>query len=169
MNFKKYLINEHKHLENNSAGCEHCNTNLKITNIIIGDHMYPIGQLLECNCKKSKIFTNTIRNVERLLQYINKETAYYSNGFCNDKKCGYCFDYIMPLKNGIDVPSEMQISIHNERADRCGCMKCKDNQNILLVGKGFLPEKSDTTKHFIDFYTKHKDRVEKLYKDLSVN
>jgi hypothetical protein len=173
INFKNWLgsmenvqLSESKHMQNNSAACEHCNKSLRIVDIIIGKHMFPVGQLFECSCKKSKVFTNTIRNIENLLNYIEGNISNYYNGFCNDKKCGTCFNYLTPLLNGVDVPKEMELSIHDTRADRYGCLKCPDNQNILLIGQAFLPEGDKTSNQFIDFYTKHKQKVEALYKKL---
>jgi hypothetical protein len=159
-------LNESKHMQNNSAACEHCKKSLKVVDIIIGRHMFPIGQLFECVCKKSKVFTNTIRNIENLLEYIDGNRSSYYNGFCNDRKCGYCFNYLTPLLNGVDVSKDMELSTHDTRADRYGCLKCPENQNILIVGQAFLPEGDKTSNHFIEFYTKNKDKVEALYKKL---
>lgn len=169
VNFKNWLgllenfqLNEWKHMQNNSAACEHCKQSLKVVDVIIGKHMFPVGQLFECSCKKSKVFTNTIRNIENLLEYIDGKRPNYSNGFCNDKKCGKCFAYITPLFNGVNVPKEMELSIHDIRADRYGCLKCPENQNILIIGQAFLPEGDKTSSQFIDFYTKHKNKIETL-------
>ena len=154
MNFKQYL-NESKHIGNDSCFCGHCQQNLKVVDIIEGIHMYPIGQLLVCSCKKSRIFTNTIRNLYNFIEYCEGERKNYTNGFCNDKKCGYCFAYLNPVKNGVDIPGY--------RADQYGCAKnCENNQEILLVGQNNLPEKDSTTMFFIDFYKKHLEKVKNL-------
>jgi len=158
--FKQYL-NEWKHVGENSCFCGHCESNLKVSEVIIGKHMYPIGQLLICGCKKSRIFTNTIRNVNSFIEYCEGEKHNYTNGFCNDKKCGYCFSYINPILNGVNIL--------NFRADKYGCSKnCKDNQELLLVSKLNLPENDDTNNSFIDFYKKNLEKVKELYKMFSL-
>lgn len=170
MNLKKIilealLLNEYKHIINNSYACEHCNKGLKYSNIIKGRHMYPIGQLFECDCKKSRIFTNTIRDVPKLLDYIEGKKSDYSSGFCNDKLCGYCFSGIQTLRNGVAVPYGMEINRTSTPtlADRFGCPKCKDNQNIITVGRSaLLPEGDNTNNYFIDFYTKNKNKIKEL-------
>jgi hypothetical protein len=168
MKFQEWLIlKEYKHLQNGAAGCGHCKQDLKVKDIIIGKHMYPIGQLYSCACRKSKIFTNTVRNSKELLKFINKETERYYNGFCNDKRCGNCFTYIQPLENGVPVPPDMKISKFERRADRYGCPKCIDNQEILIIGQGFMPEGENTTNKFIEFYTKHKDKLKKLHDEIN--
>lgn len=160
INFKQYL-NEWKHVGENSCFCGHCNKNLKAVDIIIGKHMYPIGQLLVCSCKKSRIFTNTIRDVKDFIDYCEGRTKNYFDGFCNDKKCGYCFAYLNPILNGVPVPNT------EYRADQYGCVKkCSDNQNLLLVGQNNLPEGEETTKLFVDFYKNHLELVKKLYESL---
>lgn len=168
INFKQYLY-EWKHVTNYSLGCEHCNKALKVVDIIKGKWMYPIGQLYSCECNKSKIFTNTIRNVEKLLSYLNNETPNYSNGFCNDKRCGHCFGGISSFYTGVDVPENMEINKGTTyaRADRYGCSKCKDNQNILQVGgDSLLPENDKTVRHFINFYNQNKNKIEDLANQL---
>jgi hypothetical protein len=152
--FKIYL-NEYKHIGENSCFCGHCETNLKVTDVVVGKHMYPIGQLLVCSCKKSKIFTNTIRNITNLLDYYKGNIKNYTNGFCNDKKCGYCFSYLNPLEDGVDIK--------DFRADKYGCTKnCVNNQELLIVGGNNLPEGDNTVHFFIDFYKKYYNLLEKL-------
>jgi len=168
--YQNILLNEYKHIINNSFACEHCNKGLKFSEIIIGKHMYPIGQLFVCDCQKSKIFTNTIRDVNNFLQYVEGNKSEYYNGFCNDKRCGNCFNYIQTLRNGVSVPYKMEINKGSSfsLADRFGCPKCPDNQNILKIGgtPALLPEGDKTNEYFIDFYRKHKNEVENLYKKL---
>lgn len=165
--YQNVLLKEYKHIINDSFACEHCNKGLKFSEIIIGRHMYPIGQLFKCDCQKSKIFTNTIRDTAKLLEYIEGKREDYHNGFCNDKKCGNCFENILPLKNGVLVPDDMEINKGASVvfADRYGCPRCKDNQNILTLGgtPALLPEGDKTNDFFIDFYTKNKNKVEELY------
>jgi hypothetical protein len=162
MNSFKQYFNENKHVGENSCFCGYCKANLKVSDIVIGKHMYPIGQLLLCGCKKSRIFTNTIRKVDNLIDYCEGNRKVYTNGFCNDKKCGYCFGYLNPITNGIDVPDM------NFRADKYGCSKnCRDNQELLIVGKLNLPEKDSTVNYFIEFYMKHLNKVKELYKTVN--
>jgi len=155
MNFKQYL-NEWKHIGDDSCFCGHCGSTLRAVDVIRGNHMYPIGQLLRCQCGKSRIFTNTIRDPERLIDHY-ETGAEYTKGFCNDKRCGYCFAYLDPLLNGVDVLNA------EYKADQLGCTKhCENNQNLLAVGQLNLPEGDSTRQHFIDFYKRYLDKIKML-------
>lgn len=48
----------------------------------------------------------------------------------------------------------------------CVYSNCPENQNILIIGQAFLPEGDKTSSQFIDFYTKHKNKIETLYEKL---
>jgi|SRR5581483_3747964 len=120
--------------------------------VINPKHMYKIGQLYSCRCEISKCWTNSVRNPKKLLDFFDgKEKDYYS-GICNDIFCGYCYRPLYPLQNGYQYKGD--------RYDLYGCMKCKQNQNIIVDGRHKLRENGH--QPIIDWYKKHIDSFRKL-------
>lgn len=153
MNFQEWLLTE-KYMNDESAFCEFCHAPLTGAGIIINPrHIYDVGQMRTCKCKKSKVWTNSVRNEVRLLAFLNGETDRYTNGFCNDKFCGYCFDHLYPLKNGVDAPWPAA-----NRMDRYGCTK-GHNENILI--NGFQEGKELDTPPILAWYRDRKPELEK--------
>jgi len=114
-----------KFLNSHSAICEKCYSNIVVKNLLVNkNHIYPIGQLWECNCGHSKIWTNSLRDPKLFLKSISTGENYRA-GICNDKFCGKCFKFLYPLKNGYSVPWT------DQRFDLYGCKSC-DNQNIIM-------------------------------------
>lgn len=87
---------------------------------------------------------------------MNNKCDRYRNGFCNDMYCGHCYKYIYPLKNDVQIPGEWQ------RVDKYGCLKCPQNQDILIDGTKKDPEGEESTKKLIGYYQRHKDAVDRL-------
>lgn len=136
-----------------SAVCGHCSTPLKPVGISVSDrHHFPIGQEWSCSCGKSKIWTNSIRDHEALIKHFEEGTPYYQ-GICNDKRCGYTGDWIVPLENGVEVPWT------NQRMDRYGS-RAEENQNIIMDISKELPENGD--QPIIDWYRSRKDEIKRL-------
>ena len=126
MNWYK-IIKFAKFLNSDVAICEHCLEKLFPIGIEENSsHIYNIGQIWSCDCKKSRIWTNSIRGEQELLDFYDGKTDRYSKGFCNDKYCPVCWGYVQPIKNGIEV------NWSDRRYDRYGCMRCKGNQNIAM-------------------------------------
>jgi hypothetical protein len=153
--FHEWLITE-KYMNDHSAICEHCHSPLIADRIVKNPkHIYDIGQLRECDCGKSKIWTNSVRNEKSLLAFFRGEKntwgeTKYTHGFCNDKYCGYCFGYIQPLKNGVRY--------RGESLDRYGCERCPQNQNILLDLR--KEDKEGTPEWLIEWYRERKEQLE---------
>jgi hypothetical protein len=145
MRFSEWLLLE-KFMNDRSAYCGHCETPLRAVGIVNNNkHIYERGQMRECNCGKSKIWTNSIRDLKALIDYFKGNSKSYYQGFCNDKFCGYCFSSIYPLENGVHMPFP-----HPNRVDLYGCLKCKDNQNILM--DTFLEGKEKETEPILLWY-----------------
>lgn len=156
LNFKLWL--EGKYLSYGSAWCGHCLNPLVAYRITKNpQHMYSWGQFFECRCGKSKVWTNSARNLRDLGQYLRGECPVYRRGFCNDAFCGYCNKYIYPLKNGEVMPG------HERRVDRYGCTKCADNQQILIDGYKKIPEGGE--EQLRQWYKRHQDEVDKILED----
>ena len=120
-------------------------------------HVYPIGILFVCRCSKSKLWTNSIRNEKNLLAFFAGQPNTwgeqgYTNGFCNDRFCGYCFQPVMPLENGFHVP------MLGETFDRFGCKTCQVNQQILNDAYKEYP--AGITEPILQWYKAHQQHVQ---------
>lgn len=142
------IIKFAKFVNNHSAICEFCSKPLLAREIVQNlRHQFPIGIMYICSCGKSRIWTNSLRAPERFIQWvegkINDNYGYYQ-GYCNDKYCGFCFNYIQCLKNGISV------SGHNRGFDRYGCEHCS-NQHIAM---DLFEENKEGDTGFLETYYK---------------
>ena len=64
-----------KYINNSCCICEKCNNNLFGLEVVENpNHIYSIGQLFSCRCKSSSLWTNSIRNVKNLVNYLNKSS-----------------------------------------------------------------------------------------------
>lgn len=157
MQFREWLITEWgKYLTYTGSACEHCKGHLIAVYVSENvRHIYHIGQYWLCNCKKSRVWTNSIRNEKRFLDYLLKKEDHYTNGFCNDLFCGHCYSPIQALKNGVD-------QIYGDvRADLFGCKRCADNQNIQFLIGSFLKEGKEV--EIEDWYRRPQHVQELLY------
>jgi hypothetical protein len=154
MNFQEWLLSEGKYMNNSAATCEHCKEDLLPLFVAENTkHIYTTGQLYQCGCDKSKIWTNSIRNKEAFLKFLNGENPKYTQGFCNDLFCGHCFRNIYPLQNGIPPVQSWE----TQRRDRYGCLKCQQNQNIAINSFAFHPE--GDTQQIVDWYRRHQKEL----------
>lgn len=158
MDFKLFL--EYKYINSDSCLCGHCLTHLYPTKLISNPHhIYKQGQLFLCRCMKSKIFSNSVRGKQNLIDFFQNKDDCYFRGFCSDLLCGNCLkNYIQPLENGVDPPKNMGFK---EKADRYGCEHCKDNQNIFIFGGLKDPEKMYPPEKLMNWYKKHLDDLTK--------
>lgn len=141
-------------MNDESAFCEFCHGPLVATEIVINPkHIYDIGQMRKCKCGKSRVWTNSVRNETKLLAFFDGEADRYTNGFCNDKFCGYCFGYLYPLKNGVTAPWPAE-----NRMDRYGCTK-GHNENILM--DCFQEGKENDTPPILAWYRAHQMELRK--------
>ena len=108
-------------------------------------HIYQIGMLFTCLCRKSRMWTNSVRSVPMLLKYFNAEIPKYFKGFCSDEFCGYCGGYTKTMENGV--------KFQGKEIDRYGCPNCIQNQDILSNNFDKTPE--EDTVWLIDWYSKH--------------
>lgn len=157
MNFKLFL--EGKYFNESSAVCGHCDSRLSFKTLAENPkHIYNKGSLFSCDCQKSGIWTNSIRNEKALIDYFQNKCDYYQ-GFCNDLFCPFCFKYIYNLQSGINYNGKYPVLSDEypdikQRADRYGCEKCPQNQNILVWRRKFDPENEKSTKKLVNFYKK---------------
>lgn len=158
--FKLFI--EGKFLNSSSAVCGHCDDLLNPISLEENPkHIYNKGTMFSCKCRKSKIWTNSIRNEDNLASFLKKQCDRYYNGFCNDLFCGYCFHYVQNLQSGINYKGKHPFYSDDypdirERADQYGCEKCQQNQNILVWRRKFDPEEEKSTNKLIDFYRNFK-------------
>jgi hypothetical protein len=145
-----------KFINNKSAICGFCFQGLKPTKIMKNNrHIYNIGTFYVCSCGKSSIWTNSLRNEDNFIKYIEEGTRYY-NGFCTDLFCGVCFSNIIPKKNGFMV--------NNFVYDKFGCNSCNSNQNILMdLDKEY---KESETGQLVDWYKTNIDNIKNIQNDL---
>lgn len=158
MNFYELsLLLEYKFLNMVCMKCGHCGDMLIPMGITPNyKHFYTYGFSYVCKCKKSSVWSNSIRDIKELSKHLLDGSQPYTNGFCNDAFCGHCFGYLLALKNGVSTP------LFNNRADRFGCKNCPENQDILIDGHLREPEGESTTKRFIQRYSRHADLIHKL-------
>jgi len=151
MRFTEWLILE-KYMTDESAFCGYCKKPLVATSISVNPNEKSPGQLMQCDCKKSKIWTNKIRNVDNLLRFTSGQIPKYTNGFCNDKWCAYCFTWpasIDCVKTG--VPKA--ILKHRRDLDQYACRNC-DQNNLLYMDTSLEGSELDT-KPILDWYKNH--------------
>lgn len=158
MKFKEWLILE-KFISEDSHFCELCKTPVTPISIKFNPrHVYKYGQLHSCQCGKSKIWANAIRNVEKLIDHFQGSGNRYYQGFCNDPYCGFCITkYLYPLKNG--VPSPLPHIRNN--LDLWGCSEC-DNQHILV--DGHQEHHEGDTGHIYNWYKNHIQELMEIVK-----
>jgi hypothetical protein len=161
MQFKEWLLQE-KFMNDKSYWCGYCRSPLKAVEMQVNPHhIYEIGQLRSCQCGKSRVWTNSLRNPERFLMWLDGQIPYYTNGFCNDQFCDYCQQrHVIALKNGVPSP----ISRHPADFDLYGCPACAQNQNIL--GDAFLEDKENQTDGLKDWYKFRRTDIEALVASL---
>lgn len=158
MEFKQWLLTE-KFINSMSAKCGYCHDGLHSVDVIINPHhIYRIGQLRQCQCGKSRVWTNSVRNEDKLIDFFEGREREYYNGFCNDRFCGYCFKPIYPLENGVTPPWPDKV-----RWDRHGCTKCSHNQNILM--NGFQEGKENDTMPILNWYKGQLNKLKRLVQE----
>jgi hypothetical protein len=145
-----------KFMNDSTAVCLYCKGKLAASSVVQNkQHAYTIGTLFECPCGKSKVWTNSIRNPKKFLAFISGEAPRYTNGFCNDKFCGFTFDddQLRVLEGGIEVPG------FEQRAERLGNPKTDNDQMAWWFGN---EDGEAETQSMVDWYRTHKDEVTKL-------
>ena len=159
MRFKEWLLTE-KYQRYGSAMCIKCKEMLIVSNVAVNKrHIYHIGQLWECHCRESKMWTNSIRNPERLLAFLNGKEEDYHNGFCNDLFCGHCFHTLYPLKNaGIKIQPHSQYvaTLYGSLKENGGCGRA----TIAIDVSQELKEAE--TEPILQWYKKHRRLWEPL-------
>jgi len=148
------LITETKHHNEKSMKCGHCTYYIRHTSIVHNPkHIYQTGTLFKCYCGKSAVWTNSIRGEKEFIDNLDNCEYKHKRGFCNDAFCGHCFEYIYPLKNGE--------RFEGKSVDRYGCMKCEQNQQIMIDAWDKDKEGEETTQKLNTFYKKNADAVRK--------
>lgn len=158
-----------KYVNDGSSVCGLCKHPLIATKLEINPkHVYDIGMLYTCKCKKSKLWTNSVRNETKLLAYFDAVRKWqddpkrslstapekYYAGFCNDKFCGACLSYIYVLKNGVEVPGHS-----DRRGEKIGCSKCG---NKHIYHRFDLEDGEDDKGAVLKLYLSREDELRKL-------
>ena len=134
--------------------CALCMSPLHVMDIVNNpNHHFNPGQLYECSCGKSKVWTNSIRYPEELIDWCdNKEVPYHHDpltyGFCNDEYCPYCWKHWVCLENGYRHQGVYY--------DRYGCNVCLKNQFALMEVNAKLGE-LDGQQYLAQWYKSHQD------------
>jgi hypothetical protein len=122
-----------KFLNDQSMICEFCQKPVRVIDVRTNPHhIYNIGQFMSCPCGQSTVWTNSVRNEQALLSYFSGKTDKYYQGFCNDRFCGKCFQYLRCFKNGVDIAGT--------RGDRWGCEQCHPTGKAMVVIGNLWPE-----------------------------
>ena len=161
--------------------CGYCETQVSPKDVVENtNHQFPYGQMHECQCGKSKIWTNSIRFPKELVQWVDGEEVpthldpeYY--GFCNDIYCGFCLkpsmhpsiseifsldgkiyhDYDEFIKDFKAIGSDPERGV---RVDKYHCTQCDQNQNVLKPGNmNFLPGGHEGQSPIAHWYKNHQD------------
>lgn len=86
--------------------CKHCKSFLDVVAVTNNpNHYFNPGQEFSCSCGKSKLWGNSVRRMQSLKDYCDGKDVVYSYnpesyGFCDDKFCPNCWDFIRCLSNG---------------------------------------------------------------------
>ena len=154
MDFKNWLLLE-KYMSTTSDRCAKCKGYLLPKKMTLKPrHIYNPGMLFSCRCT-SLIWCNAVRNDAKLIEFLEGYSPRYTNGFCNDKFCGYCWDHLQPLQNGVAPPWG-----GTQQLDRFGCERCIQNQSIL--NHSSKEHREVETEPLVDWYRKRLDELKKL-------
>lgn len=135
-----------------SAICEFCNGWVSYVDLSRNDtNKYEIGQLFECECGESKIWTNAVRHEKNLVKFLEGKISEYSNGFCNDLFHGESEQKmtvkVMTVQTGDGGYS--RINDENKDADEKGIL-IDTNKNIIY---------QNNVEFFIKWYREHLDEL----------
>ena len=145
-----------KFVNDKSVICERCLSFLIPKKIDKNEeHIYEIGQFYLCECSKSNLWTNAIRNLPNFVKFLKGipvfswEGVAYTNGFCNDlwtHKEGM-YQQVKYIKNGVVeyLPGKGKCGL--DRIGRDGI----DNPNIRNMAVDQLSNESDY-QHIINWY-----------------
>jgi len=144
-----------KYLNNRAVLCGQCKEPLIAKGVAENTrHFYSLGQLYECRCGASKIWTNSIRDPEKLLSFLTGKEDSYRQGFCNDLFCGFCFGDVIPNFNGAFLGND-----YRKAYDRMGCCKGEkwsDHNQALYADFGaFSPEREASDLEMAQWYKAH--------------
>jgi len=148
-----------KYISKKSHFCLYCNTFLRPREVVVNkNHLYKIGQLWVCDGGESKIWTNSIRDEKRFIDFLDGKRS-YTSGFCNDKYDGYGLQKpVMPLKNGYLVPG------HSQMADIWGVKGQPPNDKIAVWRNE--EHLGGDTEEIKKWYREHRADIERLMKTL---
>lgn len=149
-----------KYLNDHCAMCLECSGWLQPTHLARNDkHVFQIGTVYECGCGKSKLWTNSVRNENRLIWSVEGHPKLgkldYFQGFCNDLFDGFKFDEVTVLKNGVRVPGQQQ------EADIVG----NANVKVAYWFDRDDAEGQESSQKLLGWYLDHLDEVKALMKE----
>lgn len=97
-NNKKEILNE-KFQTSDSITCAYCGSKAKFIDVKQNkNHHFLVGQHFKCDCGKTQVWTNSIRNVPSLIRFIRGESNHYMEGFCDDLYCAHTYLRIRPAE-----------------------------------------------------------------------
>jgi len=101
-----------KFMVDGAGFCELCGTDLvfkgmKEAGEVNVQHIWSPGMLFTCNCGKSGVWTNSIRNMDEFVAVVKgTKTTYpkdaYTAGLCNDRFCPFDGGYVRVTVNGFE-------------------------------------------------------------------
>ena len=120
MNWYKHNIKIAKHVSNQSHFCGLCKTDLRPRSFLRNNrHHFPWGILHSCDCGKSSLWTNSIRDGAEFMNIVFGDgTDVMRSGFCNDLYCGECLNSATYLKNGLNADSQNNFLVYVPAEER---------------------------------------------------
>jgi len=112
-----------KHTSDHSHSCIYCEGFLLPKSFSTNPkHHFPWGIVYECSCKKSQLWTNSIRGRREFMDIVFgnavAENSGNMSGFCNDLFCPICFSYVAVLKNGLYMDGNKPVAyLHRSKKD----------------------------------------------------
>jgi hypothetical protein len=109
-----------KHVSDHSHFCGLCKTDLKPRSFAKNNrHHYPWGITYACDCGKSSLWTNSIRDGAEFMNIVfGDNSARMGSGFCNDLFCGECLANATYLKNGLNADSQKNFLVYVPAEER---------------------------------------------------
>jgi len=138
-----------KFFNEDSARCPTCEGRLLPRGLAGNDkHLYTIGTIYRCRCGASSVWTNSVRNPQALLDFLDGSSPRYFQGFCNDLFDGKRGKTIMPLR-----------SVYFAGERQRGQVYGYDDTDVAVVWSNrFWPEQIGHAK-LIEWYAKHADVI----------
>lgn len=123
--------------------CKYCGSDLAPVSVVRNDrHHFYWGQLFECPCGESSLWTNSVRDEKEIRDLLSgkslDESGKYPGvaaGFCNDLFCPVCWKGVVPIENGVEFVRDasgklVEIFISRDGIEISGRGKISDDAEI---------------------------------------